>query len=162
MRIARTPEEFETHFLNAQRESINGASDDTMYLERYVEKPRHSIESDSGRRTRACGSSLGERDCSIQRRHQKLVEECPCAVLSEELRKEMGEAAVKAARAAGYVNAGTIEFLLDRQNRYYFIENEHKNPGGTRCDQEMVTGLDLIKEQIRIAARRRSCPLPPG
>lgn len=150
MRIARTPEEFETHFLNAQRESINGFSDDTMYLERYVEKPRH-IEFQILADEHGHVVHLGERDCSIQRRHQKLIEESPCAVLSEELRKEMGEAAVKAARAAGYVNAGTIEFLLDRQNRYYFIEMNTRiqvEHGVT----EMVTGLDLIKEQIRIAA----------
>lgn len=150
MRIAHCPEEFEAHFLNAQRESINGFSDDTMYLERYIKNPRHiefQILAD------AYGNvvHLGERDCSIQRRHQKLIEESPCSILSPELRKEMGEAAIRAAKAAKYVNAGTIEFLLDREGRYYFIEMNTRiqvEHGVT----EMVTGLDLIKEQIRIAA----------
>ncbi len=150
MRIARGPEEFEANFLNAQRESVSGFSDDTMYLERYVERPRH-IEFQILADTHGNVVHLGERDCSIQRRHQKLIEESPCAVLSDSLRAEMGEAAVKAAKAAGYVNAGTIEFLLDSQNRYYFIEMNTRiqvEHGVT----EMVTGLDLIKEQIRIAA----------
>lgn len=150
MRIVHSREEFETNFLNAQRESVNGFSDDTMYLERFVENPRHiefQILAD------AYGNvvHLGERDCSIQRRHQKLIEESPCSILSPKLRKEMGEAAVRAAKAAEYVNAGTIEFLLDKDNRYYFIEMNTRiqvEHGVT----EMVTGLDLIKEQIRIAA----------
>ena len=94
---------------------------------------------------------LGERDCSIQRRHQKVIEEAPSAAISPELRKEMGETAVKAARAVGYVNAGTIEFLLDKHKQFYFMEMN------TRIQvehpvTEAVTGIDLIKEQIKIAA----------
>ena len=94
---------------------------------------------------------LGERDCSIQRRHQKLIEECPCSVLDDKLRNKMGETAVRAAKAAGYRNAGTIEFLLDNKKNYYFMEINTRiqvEHGIT----ELVTGIDLIKEQIKIAA----------
>ena len=150
MRVVRSEEEFETSFLNAQREAMKGFSDDTMYIERYVENPRH-IEFQILADEHGHVIHLGERDCSVQRNHQKLIEESPSAALSPELRREMGETAVRAARAAGYVNAGTVEFLLDQDNRYYFIEMN------TRIQvehpvTEMVTGQDLIKEQIRIAA----------
>ena len=149
MRVVRSEEEFETSFLNAQREAMKGFSDDTMYIERYVENPRH-IEFQILADEHGHVIHLGERDCSVQRNHQKLIEESPSAALSPELRREMGETAVRAARAAGYVNAGTVEFLLDQDNRYYFIEMN------TRIQvehpvTEMVTGQDLIKEQIRIA-----------
>lgn len=150
MRIVRSPQEFDSNFLNAQRESINSFSDDTMYLEHYVESPRH-IEFQILADEHGNVIHLGERDCSIQRRHQKLVEESPSIAISPELRKEMGETAVRAAKAAGYVNAGTIEFLLDKNNKYYFIEMNTRiqvEHGVT----ELVTGIDLIKEQIRIAA----------
>lgn len=150
MRIVRSPQEFDSNFLNAQRESINSFSDDTMYLEHYVESPRH-IEFQILADEHGNVIHLGERDCSIQRRHQKLVEESPSIAISPELRKEMGETAVRAAKAAGYVNAGTIEFLLDKNNNYYFIEMNTRiqvEHGVT----ELVTGIDLIKEQIRIAA----------
>ena len=120
-----------------------------MYIEHFVEHPRHiefQILADS------YGNivHLGERDCSIQRNHQKMIEECPCAALSDELRKKMGETAVKAARAAGYTNAGTVEFLLEKDGTFYFMEMN------TRIQvehpvTECVTGIDLIKEQIRIA-----------
>src|SRR5699024_5177446 len=124
--------------------------DDTMYLEHYVESPRH-VEFQILADEHGNVIHLGERDCSIQRRHQKLVEESPSIAISPELRKEMGETAVRAAKAAGYVNAGTIEFLLDKNNNYYFIEMNTRiqvEHGVT----ELVTGIDLIKEQIRIAA----------
>ncbi|MCD2493534.1 acetyl-CoA carboxylase biotin carboxylase subunit [Lacrimispora sp. NSJ-141] len=150
MRVVEREEEFETNFLNAQRESVKGFSDNTMYLERYVENPRH-IEFQILADEHGHVVHLGERDCSVQRNHQKLIEESPSAAISEELRKEMGKTAVRAAKAAGYVNAGTIEFLLDREGHYYFIEMN------TRIQvehpvTEAVTGLDLVKEQIRIAA----------
>ena len=150
MRIAWTPEEFESQFLTAQREAVQGFSDDTMYIERYVEEPRH-IEFQILADQFGNVVHLGERDCSVQRRHQKLVEESPSPALSESLRKAMGKAAIKAAKAAGYENAGTIEFLVDKQKHFYFIEMN------TRIQvehpvTEAVTGLDLIKEQIRIAA----------
>ena len=139
MRIIRTPDELEAGFLNAQREAVKGFSDDTMYIERYVENPRH-IEFQILADEHGNVIHLGERDCSVQRNHQKLIEEAPSASIPEALRKEMGETAVRAARAAGYKNAGTVEFLLDKENRYYFIE------------MEAVTGVDLIKVQLHIAA----------
>lgn len=124
--------------------------DNTMYLEHFVEHPKHiefQILADSYGHV----IHLGERDCSIQRNHQKLIEESPCAIMSDALRQKMGEAAVNAAKAAGYVNAGTIEFLLEKTGRFYFMEMN------TRIQvehpvTEWVTGVDLVKEQIRIAS----------
>ena len=150
MRISWGPEDFEANFQNAQMESVKGFSDDTMYLERYIEKPRH-IEFQIMADKFGHVVHLGERDCSIQRRHQKVLEESPSIAISNELRKKMGEAAVKAARTVRYENAGTIEFLLDKNKNFYFMEMN------TRIQvehpvTEMVTGLDLIIEQIRIAA----------
>ncbi len=150
MRISYGPDDFEANFLNAQMESVKGFSDDTMYLERYIEKPRH-IEFQIMADKQGHVVHLGERDCSIQRRHQKVLEESPSIAISQELRKKMGEMAVRAARAVGYENAGTIEFLLDKNKNFYFMEMN------TRIQvehpvTEMVTGMDLIKEQIRIAA----------
>lgn len=150
MRVSRSEEDFEANFQNAQMESIKGFSDDTMYLERYVERPRH-IEFQIMADKFGHVVHLGERDCSIQRRHQKVLEESPSVAISEELRKEMGETAVRASKAVGYENAGTIEFLLDKNGNYYFMEMN------TRIQvehpvTEMVSGLDLIKEQIRVAA----------
>ena len=112
MRVSWSEEDFTSNFQNAQMESIKGFSDDTMYLERYVEKPRH-IEFQIMADKYGNVVHLGERDCSIQRRHQKVLEESPSVAISEELRREMGETAVRAAKAVGYENAGTIEFLLD-------------------------------------------------
>ena len=150
MRVSYGEDDFASNFQNAQMESVKGFSDDTMYIERFVERPRHiefQILADS------FGNlvHLGERDCSIQRRHQKLLEEAPSAAISEELRERMGQAAVKAARSVHYENAGTIEFLLDKNKEFYFMEMN------TRIQvehpvTEAVTDLDLIKEQIRIAA----------
>lgn len=150
MRVSRGEEDFEANFQNAQMESIKGFSDDTMYLERYVERPRH-IEFQIMADKYGNVIHLGERDCSIQRRHQKVLEESPSVAISEELRKEMGETAVRAAKAVNYENAGTIEFLLDKNGNYYFMEMN------TRIQvehpvTEMVSGMDLIKEQIRVAA----------
>ena len=112
MRISRSEEDFEANFQNAQLESVKGFSDDAMYIERYVERPRH-VEFQILADRFGNVVHLGERDCSIQRRHQKVLEESPSPAISEELRERMGETAVRAARAAGYENAGTIEFLLD-------------------------------------------------
>ncbi len=150
MRISYGPDDFEANFLNAQMESVKGFSDDTMYLERYIEKPRH-IEFQIMADKQGHVVHLGERDCSIQRRHQKVLEESPSIAISGELRRKMGETAIRAAKAVGYENAGTIEFLLDKNKNFYFMEMN------TRIQvehpvTEMVTGMDLIREQIRIAA----------
>ena len=124
--------------------------DSTIYVEHFVRHPRH-IEFQIMADKFGNVIHLGERDCSIQRNHQKMIEESPCEVITEELRERMGEAAVKAAKAAGYENAGTIEFLLDKDGRFYFMEMN------TRIQvehpvTEWVTGVDLVKEQIRIAS----------
>ena len=150
MRISRSEEDFTEHFNAAQLESVKGFSDDTMYIEKYIEKPRHVEFPIMGDKFGHV-VHLGERDCSIQRRHQKVMEESPCEVISPELRKKMGEVAVKAAKAVNYENAGTIEFLLDKDKNFYFMEMN------TRIQvehpvTEMVSGIDLIKEQIRVAA----------
>ena len=149
MRISRSPEDFEENFQMAQMESVSSFNDDTMYIEKYIESPRpieFQILGD------ACGHviHLGESDCSIQRRHQKVLEESPSPAIDDELREKMGHTAVQAARAVGYESAGTIEFLLDKDKNYYFMEMN------TRIQvehpvTEFVTNVDLIKSQIRIA-----------
>ena len=153
MRVAESPEEFEKNFLLAQTEAKQAFGDDSMYIEHFITHPRHiefQILADSFGNV----VHLGERDCSIQRNHQKMIEEAPSPALSEEKRREMGETAVRAATAAGYVNAGTIEFLLEKNGNYYFMEMN------TRIQvehpvTEWITGIDLIKEQIRIAAGKK-------
>ncbi|OUP49482.1 acetyl-CoA carboxylase biotin carboxylase subunit [Lachnoclostridium sp. An181] len=150
MRVAYTPEEFENAFLTAQKEAKMAFGDDTMYMEHFVEHPRH-IEFQILADNYGNVVHLGERDCSIQRNHQKMIEESPSAALSDELRAKMGEAAVKAAKAANYTNAGTIEFLLEKNGNFYFMEMN------TRIQvehpvTEWVTALDLVKEQIKIAS----------
>lgn len=150
MRMARNPEEFRELFPLAQKESKQAFGDDAMYVEHFIEGPRHiefQILADSFGNV----IQLGERDCSIQRNHQKLIEESPSVALSDKKRREMGEVAVRAAKAAGYENAGTIEFLLEKDGTFYFMEMN------TRIQvehpvTEWVTGVDLIKEQIRIAS----------
>jgi len=150
IRIVRSRDEFAMAFETAKAEAKAAFGDDTMYVEKFVENPRHTefqILADNYGNT----IYLGERDCSIQRRNQKVIEEAPSPIMNEALRKEMGEVAVKAAKAVGYKNAGTIEFLLDKSGKYYFMEMN------TRIQvehpiTEMVTGIDLIKEQIKIAA----------
>lgn len=150
MRTAYSPKEFAQSFQTAQKEAKMTFGDGTMYLEHYVENPRH-IEFQILADHYGNVIHLGERDCSIQRNHQKMIEESPSIALSEELREKMGEATVRAAKAAGYVNAGTIEFLLDKSGAFYFMEMN------TRIQvehpvTEWVTGIDLVKEQIRIAS----------
>lgn len=150
MRVCHNDVRLISAFLTAQREAEAAFGNPDVYIEKYIEKPRH-IE------VQILGDSyghivhLGERDCTIQRRHQKLIEESPSPVLNEKLRKKMGEAAVKCAKSIGYVNAGTIEFLLDEDNSFYFMEMN------TRIQvehpiTEMVTGVDIVKEQLRIAS----------
>lgn len=153
MREAHTEEEFEQAFKTAQQETRNAFGDDTMYIEHFVQNPRH-IEFQILADEHGNVVHLGERDCSIQRNHQKMIEESPSVALTKELRKAMGEAAVRAARATNYQNAGTIEFLLEKDNNFYFMEMN------TRIQvehpvTEWVTGIDLVKEQIRIASGER-------
>ena len=150
MRVAANEEEFLAHFQSAQLESVKSFSDDAMYIEKYVDHPKH-VEFQILADKHGNVVHIGERDCSIQRRHQKVLEESPCVAIDENLRRKMGETAVRAAKAVGYENAGTIEFLLDADKNFYFMEMN------TRIQvehpvTEMVSGLDLIKEQIRIAA----------
>lgn len=150
MRVADTPQNFAENFQKAQKEAQMAFGDGTMYIEHFIRHPRHiefQILADS------IGNviHLGERDCSIQRNHQKMIEEAPSCAISDELREKMGAAAVMAAKAAGYENAGTIEFLLEKDERFYFMEMN------TRIQvehpvTEWITGIDLIKEQIRIAS----------
>ena len=153
MRLVNADAEFEAAFRDAGSEAMNAFGDGRLYLEKYLERPRHveiQILADSHGRV----VSLGERECSLQRRHQKVVEEAPSPVVTPELRKRMSEAAVRLARAGGYVNAGTIEFLVDQNLTFYFLEVN------TRLQvehpvTEQVTGLDLVKLQIAIAAGHR-------
>lgn len=149
MRTADSPEDFAESFCTAQKEAQMAFGDNTMYVEHFVRKPRH-IEFQILADQKGNVIHLGERDCSVQRNHQKMIEESPCEIISDKLRKKMGEAAVKAAKACGYVNAGTIEFLLDSDGSFYFMEMNTRiqvEHGVT----EMVTGTDLIIEQIRVA-----------
>ena len=150
MRMAETRGEFQSAFQTAQKEAKSSFADGTMYVERLIRHPRHvefQIMADSFGNV----IHLGERDCSIQRNHQKMIEESPSVVIDEELRSRMGQAAVQAAKAAGYTNAGTIEFLLERDGQFYFMEMN------TRIQvehpvTEWVTGVDLIQEQLRVAS----------
>lgn len=150
MRISESEADFAENFNTAQRESVNAFADNTMYLERYVARPHHVEVQIVGDRF---GNvvQLGERDCSIQRRHQKMIEESPSCAITEETRKKMGETAVLAAKTVGYESAGTIEFLLADSGEFFFMEMN------TRIQvehpvTEFVSGLDLVKEQIRVAA----------
>ena len=150
MRVAETRETFAASFQTAQKEAQMAFGDGTMYLERFVRNPRH-IEFQILADCYGNVIHLGERDCSIQRNHQKMIEESPSVVIDEELRSRMGQAAVQAAKAAGYTNAGTIEFLLERDGQFYFMEMN------TRIQvehpvTEWVTGVDLIQEQLRVAS----------
>jgi acetyl-CoA carboxylase, biotin carboxylase subunit len=150
MRVAPDAESFDKLFRQARNEAQAAFGDSGVYLEKFVERPRHvEIQVFGDKYGRIV--HLGERDCTIQRRHQKLIEEAPSPAVHPQLREEMGAAAVKAAQAIGYVGAGTVEFLLDPEGRFYFIEMN------TRIQvehpvTEVITGLDLVKEQIRVAA----------
>jgi acetyl-CoA carboxylase biotin carboxylase subunit len=153
MRVVTRDAEFASAWRDASSEALNAFGDARLYLEKYLERPRHieiQILADAHGRV----VSLGERECSVQRRHQKVIEEAPSLVITPELRKKMGDAAVRLARAGGYVNAGTVEFLVDAHLNYYFLEVN------TRLQvehpiTEQVTGLDLVKLQIAIAAGHR-------
>ncbi|NNG16483.1 MAG: acetyl-CoA carboxylase biotin carboxylase subunit [Gemmatimonadales bacterium] len=156
MRVVGTPRELSGALELAQSEARKAFGDDAVYLEKFIERPRHvefQILADGSRTVH-----LGERECSIQRRHQKLVEEAPSVAVSAELRDRMGRAAVAAAHAVGYLGAGTCEFLLADNGSFYFLEMN------TRIQvehpvTEMILGVDLVREQLRIA---RGLPMTPG
>lgn len=152
MRKVFSPEELAGAFSTAKEEAKAAFANDDMYMEKLILNPHH-VEFQILGDKQGNLIYLGERDCSIQRRNQKLLEESPAWVLSEELREQMGRAAVKAAKAADYYSAGTVEFVLDENGNFYFIEMN------TRIQvehpvTEMLTGVDLLKEQIKIAAGR--------
>jgi len=150
MRIVWKPEEFEDQWDTARREAKASFSNDGIYMEKYIEEPRHiEIQVAGDQFGKAC--HLSERDCSIQRRHQKLVEECPSPFMTPELREKMGEAAIKACNAIGYEGVGTIEFLVDKYRNFYFMEMNTRIQVEHTVTEEVID-FDLIKEQIKIAA----------
>jgi acetyl-CoA carboxylase biotin carboxylase subunit len=150
LRLVRSEDELHSAFSLAQSEAASSFKDPSVYIEKFIPSPRHIeiqvIGDKSGNMV-----YLGERECSLQRRHQKVLEECPSPIVDSELRCRMGEAAIQIARAAGYCNAGTVEFLVDQEKNFYFLEMN------TRLQvehpiTEMVTGCDIVHEQIRVAA----------
>ncbi len=149
MKVVRREEDLRDAIASAKREALSAFGDDSVFIERYLDRPRH-IEFQILADGYGNVIHLNERECSIQRRHQKIIEETPSPVMTEELRKEMGGAAVRAAEAVGYENAGTVEFMVDANNRYYFLEMN------TRLQvehpiTEAITGIDLVKWQLKIA-----------
>ena len=150
MRIIRHADEFQKHWDDAKMESGAAFGNDGLYLEKFIEEPRH-IEIQIVGDQFGNVSHLSERDCSIQRRHQKLIEETPSPIVNEELREQMGQAAVAGAKAIRYEGAGTIEFLVDKYGKFYFMEMNTRIQVEHPITEE-VTGFDLIKEQIKVAA----------
>ena len=153
MRIVREEAEMEQAIQTAQHEAEQGFSSPDVYIEKYIEQPRH-VEIQVFGDEHGNVIHFGERDCSVQRRHQKLIEESPSPVVDESLRQQMGEAAIHGCKAVGYVNAGTVEFLVDKDRNFYFMEMN------TRIQvehpvTEQVTGHDLIKLQLQVAAGER-------
>ena len=150
LKVVRSPDELDAAFESAGREASAWFGSSEVYVERYLERPRH-IEAQVMFDMNGVGAFLGERDCSLQRRHQKMLEETPAPGLTAERRAVLGEAALAVASAANYVNAGTVEFLMDQEGEFYFLEMN------TRIQvehtiTEMVTGIDLVAEQFRVAA----------
>jgi acetyl-CoA carboxylase biotin carboxylase subunit len=153
MRLVQDESRLEADFETAASEALNAFGDASVYLEKYINRPRH-VEIQILADKHGNGIHLGERECSVQRRHQKVIEECPSPLLNSELRARMGAAALRVARSVNYENAGTVEFLMDDQRNFYFLEMN------TRLQvehpvTEAVTGLDIVHEQLRIAAGER-------
>ena len=153
IRVVYTEEELVKAYCLVKQEAKISFNDDSIYMEKFIENPRH-IEIQILADEFGNAIHLGERDCSIQRRNQKVLEETPSAIISNKLRNKMGEVAVKAVKEIGYTNAGTIEFLVDKNGDFYFMEMN------TRVQvehpvTEMVTGIDIVKEQIKIAGKER-------
>ena len=153
MRIVHSEDEIETAFTMASNEALNAFNNGAVYIEKFVDQPRH-IEIQVLGDQHGNVVHLGERDCTIQRRHQKLIEESPSPFISDEIREAMGQAAIKGAKSVGYEGAGTVEFIVDKNKNFYFMEMN------TRIQvehpvTEMVTGVDLIREQISVAAGNR-------
>jgi acetyl-CoA carboxylase biotin carboxylase subunit len=153
MRVVRSREELPGAMKQAASEARSAFSDPTVFIEKFLEAPRH-IEFQILADTHGNVVHLFERECSVQRRHQKLIEESPSVIMTHELRKEMGEAAVKAVKASGYTNAGTVVFMVDKNKKFYFLEMN------TRLQvehpvTELITGIDIVKEQIQIAAEEK-------
>ncbi|MEX0844925.1 MAG: acetyl-CoA carboxylase biotin carboxylase subunit [Balneolaceae bacterium] len=149
MRIVHKKEEFEASIKAAKSEAKNAFGDDRIYIEKYLEKPRH-VEFQIIADTHGNVLHVFDRECSVQRRHQKVIEEAPCAILTPELRAKMAEAAIKAAKACDYISAGTIEFMVDKNMDFYFLEMN------TRLQvehpvTEMISGIDLVAMQILVA-----------
>ncbi len=153
MRIVNSDKELKGAIQTAKSEAEAAFGDERVYIEKYLENPKH-IEFQILADTYGNVIHLGERDCSIQRRHQKMIEEAPSPVLAPNLREEMGEVAVKAARAADYTNAGTVEFLLDSNQNFYFMEMNARLQVEHPIT-ELVTGIDIVKEQVRVAAEQK-------
>jgi acetyl-CoA carboxylase biotin carboxylase subunit len=150
MRLVRSADELPSSFETAKSEALRSFNDDEVYLEKYIQNPRH-IEIQVLADEHGNAVYLGERECSVQRRHQKVIEEAPSAIVDQDLRARMGAVAVQAAKSSGYANAGTVEFLVDSERNFYFLEMN------TRLQvehpvTEAVTGLDLVHLQLRIAA----------
>lgn len=153
IRIVHSKEELENAFFTAKSEAMANFGDDTIYMEKLIVNPRH-IEFQILGDEHGNIVHLGERDCTVQRRNQKVLEEAPSSIISSELREEMGKAAIRAAKAVNYYNAGTIEFLVDKYGSFYFMEMN------TRIQvehpiTEMVTGVDIVKEQLKIASGKK-------
>ncbi|MBP8959763.1 MAG: acetyl-CoA carboxylase biotin carboxylase subunit [Bacteroidales bacterium] len=149
MRIVRKPEDIEKMFIIASKEAEKAFNDPSVFIEKYIENPKH-IEFQIIGDKKGNILHLGERECSIQRKHQKLLEEAPSCALDEKLREEMGNVAVKLVKAAGYYSAGTVEFLLDSDKNYYFMEMNTRIQVEHPVTEE-ITGIDLIEQQIRVA-----------
>jgi len=150
IRLVNSQEELKTNYNIVKTEAKNSFNDDEIYIEKYIKEPRH-VEIQILADEHGNVVHLGERDCTIQRNHQKIIEETPSTIIDDKLRSKMGNAAIKAAKAAGYTSCGTVEFLVDKDKNFYFMEMN------TRIQvehpiTEMRTGIDLVKEQIRIAA----------